>query len=149
MPRLYVLSGDHIGNTHDFESGAVLGRGKTADVVLGDPSVSREHARIELRGDEWTVIDLGSSNGVRVDDQRVSEAALYDGAMLVLGELELRFGITLRVESTKPGARHSPPSPASPPAAERVAETTFSSLSFISKFFSVAKIFICNNCFFF
>jgi len=119
MPRLYVLSGDHIGNTHDFESGAVLGRGKTADVVLHDPSVSRQHARIERQDDQWTVIDLGSSNGLRVDGQRVTEAALYDGAILVLGELELRFGLTIRIEGTKPAA------PPSPSPAERVAETTF------------------------
>jgi hypothetical protein len=118
MPRLYVLSGDDIGATHDFESGAVLGRGKAADVVLAAPSVSRQHARIELQGDEWVVVDLGSSNGIRVDDRRVTEAALYDGAMLVLGELELRFGIAQPAEGAKPGDRPSP--------VRRVAETTFS-----------------------
>ncbi len=119
MPRIYVLSGDFIGATHDFESGAVLGRGKTADVVLGAPSVSREHARIELRDDEWIVIDLGSSNGLRVGGRRVSEAVLHDGSVLVLGDLELRFGLSEGGDSGRPQDRPAP-SPA-----RSVTETTF------------------------
>lgn len=47
--------------------GAVLGRSRDCDVVLGDSNVSRRHAEIRPSGSGWVVEDLGSTNGVRVN----------------------------------------------------------------------------------
>jgi hypothetical protein len=71
---------------------ALVGRDPTCDVVVSDGSVSRKHARLELRGDTWTVVDQGSANGTFVDSQRIVESAIRAGQ-------ELRFGaIAFRVE---------------------------------------------------
>ena len=51
---------------------AVLGRSREADCVLSDPNVSRQHAELR-RGStgDWQIVDLGSTNGIKVNDRRV------------------------------------------------------------------------------
>jgi hypothetical protein len=72
--------------------GIVIGRGNDADLRIDDPGVSRRH--IEIRVEEAqdlggapriTVLDLGSTNGVLVNDKRVERAALADGATIKIG----------------------------------------------------------------
>ena len=66
--------------------GATLGRGDRADLVLADTAVSAEHARVQRAGRRWTVTDLGSTNGTRVNDAVVRKHAhLADGDVLTLG----------------------------------------------------------------
>jgi hypothetical protein len=50
--------------------GATIGRSRECDIVLADSNVSRKHAEIRPRGDGWTVTDLGSTNGVRVNGRQ-------------------------------------------------------------------------------
>ena len=71
----------------------VLGRSREADIVVDDPNVSRRHA--ELRGDDgaWTVRDLGSTNGIKVNGRRVEQASLSPGDDLVLGTTHLTFEV--------------------------------------------------------
>jgi hypothetical protein len=70
----------------------LVGRDATCDMVVSDGSVSRKHARLERRGDNWMVVDQGSANGTFVDSQRIVESALQSGQ-------ELRFGaVSYRVE---------------------------------------------------
>lgn len=101
--RLFVLSGRLLGTDHRFEGEAVLGRGPSADVRLRDASVSREHARLVPEAGGWRLIDLGSSNGTWVKDERVEDALLEDRAEFRLGSLSLR----IRMDEEAPAA--SPP----------------------------------------
>ena len=56
--RRYVLDGPV----------AVLGRSREADCVLNDPNVSRRHAELRRSSNgDWQVVDLGSTNGVKVN----------------------------------------------------------------------------------
>lgn len=71
-------------------SGTVLGRGVSADVVVPETSLSREHARFEYRAGGWTVIDLGSANGTLVEGWKVAESPLRDGQVLQLGRKVFR-----------------------------------------------------------
>jgi hypothetical protein len=91
MPTLYALGGPDVGQSWELMDGAVLGRNPDCVVVLHERSVSRRHARVELRGGTWWVVDMGSRNGLRVAGKRVSEAPLADHAEFVLGEVPLRF----------------------------------------------------------
>jgi Protein of unknown function (DUF3662)/FHA domain len=70
---------------------AVLGRSKRCDIVLPDPNVSRQHAEIRLEGDGHAVVDLDSTNGVKVNGREVKRAVLADGDRIELGSTELRF----------------------------------------------------------
>jgi pSer/pThr/pTyr-binding forkhead associated (FHA) protein len=62
-------------------SGPVMtvGRDESADIRVDEPLVSRLHARIERRGGDYVVLDLGSTNHTRVNGERVAERALAHG----------------------------------------------------------------------
>ena len=51
----------------------VVGRSTQVDVVVADNAVSRRHARLFRRGDDWLIEDLGSVNGTLVNGARVAE----------------------------------------------------------------------------
>lgn len=70
--RLTVRKGPDAGQQHSLIAGTVtLGRDPLADVVINDPEVSRQHARLIRRGDEFQLQDLGSTNGTFLDGQRL------------------------------------------------------------------------------
>ncbi len=70
---------------------SVLGRSKRCDIVLPDPNVSRQHAEIRLEGDGHAIVDLDSTNGVKVNGREVKRAVLAEGDRIELGSTELRF----------------------------------------------------------
>jgi pSer/pThr/pTyr-binding forkhead associated (FHA) protein len=70
--RLTIRRGPDAGQQHSLIADAVtLGRDPLADVVINDPEVSRQHARLIRRGDGFLVQDLGSTNGTFLDGQRL------------------------------------------------------------------------------
>ena len=72
--------------------GAVLGRSREADVHIDDANVSRKHAEVRPSGASWTVRDLGSTNGVKVNGRRIQCAqSLRDGDTITLGTSEIVF----------------------------------------------------------
>ena len=74
-------------------SGAVIGRSSSCDVVLDDPDVSRQHARISFEeGAGWFIEDLGSTNGVVVNGGRVDgRLRISIGDQIALGPVSGRF----------------------------------------------------------
>ena len=56
-----------------------VGRDETADIQVDEPLVSRLHARVERRGEDYVVIDLGSTNRTRVNGEAVHERVLANG----------------------------------------------------------------------
>jgi predicted component of type VI protein secretion system len=79
--RRNVLSGSRV----------VLGRSREADIVLQDANVSRRHA--EVRRDEggWQIVDLGSTNGIKVNGRRVDNQPLTPGDEITIGVTDLTF----------------------------------------------------------
>ncbi len=71
----------------------VIGRQSTNDVVLSDPNVSRRHAELRRNDENWTVVDLGSTNGTTVNGRTGPEHQLKDGDKLGFGTSELLFRI--------------------------------------------------------
>jgi hypothetical protein len=70
----------------------VVGSDPDADLVLADDTVSGRHAEIRPTARGWTVRDLGSTNGVVINDVRVGEAQLDERTRrLQLGESELEW----------------------------------------------------------
>ncbi len=78
-----VLSGNRV----------VIGRSRDCDVTLDDPTVSRRHAELRNHDGTWVVADLGSTNGVKVNGQRVNEASLGPGDELTFGLERLTFQV--------------------------------------------------------
>lgn len=70
---------------------ATIGRSADSTIRLADASVSRRHAEIRPSGDGWTVVDLGSTNGTRVNGVPVKERRLQDGDTVAAGDATLRF----------------------------------------------------------
>jgi DNA-binding NtrC family response regulator len=77
-------------------SGDLTTLGREADNSLSIPeaAVSRYHARIERRGTEWWVVDLGSTNGTVVGGYRVKEHRLVDHDLVRVGDSLFRFAAT-------------------------------------------------------
>lgn len=70
--------------------GLKIGRGSSADVVLSDSQISRTHCMVRLKENELHVIDLSSTNGTFVDDERISEETVLPvGSTLRVGNISL------------------------------------------------------------
>jgi hypothetical protein len=69
----------------------VIGRSPECEITIVDSNVSRRHAEIQPRGDGFVVVDLGSTNGTRVNGVRVSERELQDGDELAFGNTRMIF----------------------------------------------------------
>jgi Protein of unknown function (DUF3662)/FHA domain len=75
--------------------GGTIGRSRDCDVVLDDAGISRRHAEIRPGPDGWTVADLGSTNGVRVNGAEVRGAhTLAPGDHVELGSTEIVFEVS-------------------------------------------------------
>ncbi len=68
----------------------VIGRGRSADLAIAEPTISRAHAAIGYGEEGFFVQDLGSTNGTRVNGNRESQVSLHDGDEVQLGKLQLR-----------------------------------------------------------
>lgn len=68
-----------------------IGRVPESTIVLTDPNASRHHAEIALDGDSFELVDLGSTNGSKVNGEVISRQLLADGDELTFGTIRLRF----------------------------------------------------------
>ena len=73
----------------------VIGRGRSADLVIVEPTISREHAEIGFDGQGFFVRDLGSTNGTQINGQRTDRQTLKDGDEIHMGRLVIE--VTLPV----------------------------------------------------
>ena len=87
-----------------------IGRGGDNDLVLPDVSVSRRHASLRREADGWHVHDLGSTNGVLVNEVAVKKAALRSGDRVKVGIFEFSLEGD-EVKTAAPVAQPVAPSP--------------------------------------
>jgi hypothetical protein len=86
---LAVLEGQDSGHIYSIDRPrTIIGRGE-ADIVINDSEISRQHAAIEVQGPRVVVKDLGSTNGVFVNDVKVSQAEIENRAEFRLGATRL------------------------------------------------------------
>ncbi len=89
------------GPEQEYELGKsriTLGRSNTNDIILTDNRVSRNHARLECSPAGCTLVDLGSSNGSLVNDQRIQRMILHPGDLITLGSHKLRYEVSALTE---------------------------------------------------
>ncbi len=77
----------------DLRADTSIGRTEGNDLILNHPSVSRKHARLESRNNKWWIIDLKSTNGVKVNGNVVTEAQINAGDSIHIGSVQLEVKV--------------------------------------------------------
>lgn len=92
---LAVIFGANSGQIYQLtKPRVILGRGAGCDIQLPDSEVSRRHAMLEIRQDEATISDLGSTNGTYVEGVRVESTTIASHQEFSLGTTTLMFIVT-------------------------------------------------------
>ena len=92
MPKLKIVSGEQEKHEVPVWSDMTIGRLSQCDLILGEPGVSRQHARIEERDGRWTIRDLGSQNGTFVNGREIqAEEPLREGDQIQIAEFDMVF----------------------------------------------------------
>jgi pSer/pThr/pTyr-binding forkhead associated (FHA) protein len=81
--KVYYLIGKRI----------IIGRANTADIQIVDTKISREHAEISFAGEGYSITDLGSPNGVIINDKKIKQKQLLDGEKIVIGQTVFKYNI--------------------------------------------------------
>ncbi len=90
--RLVCLTGSNKGESYVLlGSRIVIGRSEKADIRLNDTKASREHAEVTKVGESWVVTDLGSQNGVFINDRKITQEAISEADKLIVGQTVFKF----------------------------------------------------------
>ena len=89
---LVALNGSHKGEDFVLRIGKnVIGSAADVDVCLTDKKISRKHATIRFEAGDFQIVDLDSSNGTHVNDEKVQKHDLIDNDIIKLGDIEFEF----------------------------------------------------------
>ena len=94
MPRIVIHDKEHEARVFEItgDRPVSIGRAKSSDMMLDDPSVSRVHAVIRATLDgQWQIVDRGSANGVNVNGTATKETLLRPNDEILIGVYRLRF----------------------------------------------------------
>jgi pSer/pThr/pTyr-binding forkhead associated (FHA) protein len=101
----------------------LVGRHEECDIQLNSRKVSRKHCVLAQVGEALVVRDLGSTNGVRINGERVEEGRLKTGDELTIGNFKYQVHVDQRRDAPKqlapgesPGAERSQAAESSPGA---------------------------------
>jgi hypothetical protein len=110
MPRLVAQSPEFTGQTFDLSGAEItVGRVESNKVQIEHASVSGHHAVLKLDAMDYVIKDLESTNGTRINGERVTEQKLRRNDILRLGNIELLYD-----------SEHAPPGEPMPSPSERV-----------------------------
>ncbi|MBA3385866.1 MAG: FHA domain-containing protein [Chthoniobacterales bacterium] len=110
MSKLILWPGGPSSITHELKEELItIGRSPNNVIPINDPSVSGHHAQLHQVGETFHLQDLDSTNGTRVNGEKVTSIALRVGDRIIFGKVEARFEGQAIAEA--------PPLPVSPEAA--------------------------------
>ncbi len=92
-PQASPLTLVYLGERHPVTKDRfVIGRGKqSSDLTLKDPNVSRQHAMIEFQNGVYFMVDMGSTNGVEYNGQRIARKQIGEGDVFRICDHDLLF----------------------------------------------------------
>lgn len=92
-PALVIRAGGgRVGESFEVDRDHMtIGRRPDSDVFLDDVTVSRDHALLVHRGDDWYLDDCGSLNGTYVNRSRIESHRLEEGDEVQIGKYKLTF----------------------------------------------------------
>jgi two-component system, cell cycle response regulator len=89
---LVVVYGTELGRRIVLDQTSfTIGRSSRRDLFIDEEAVSRKHAEIARSKGQYSIYDLRSRNGTRVNDVRVTERVLVDGDRIQIGQTILAF----------------------------------------------------------
>ena len=90
---LAVLTGTKAGSQYPVPTDRriVMGRSKDCDIHIDDRDTSRRHASLQPFGDEFYLLDMGSTNGTQVNGSPVEKRLLRHGDKITIGKHILQF----------------------------------------------------------
>ncbi len=92
MASLFVIQGIDQGARFELDDDTYhIGRDATNTIQLHDQEVSRHHADLRRQGEQYSLTDLGSSNGTYVNSRRVESHELASGDRVQIGKTLLLF----------------------------------------------------------
>ena len=92
IPMLHGTKGPTKGLEIELQDGDNdIGRDPALYLVIDDPSVSRQHARLTVEAGRFTVVDMRSSNGTFVNNRRIESQDIKSGDIVRFGNLEFEF----------------------------------------------------------
>ena len=84
--KLVALTGRHAGMEYSLDRDCVtMGRGPGVDFAFDDPAMSRQHAAVDYADGGFRIRDLGSTNGLRINGNRVQAEEIKHGDRLEVG----------------------------------------------------------------
>jgi len=90
--RIVAMTGPAAGTAWEIRGDRItIGRGPGVDLAFDDSAMSRQHAVIELDDEVFQLQDLGSTNGLRVNGNRVHVHTLKHGDRIELGTHLFQF----------------------------------------------------------
>jgi len=92
---LVIRSGPRVNQQLKLHAGSnIIGRdGRKSQLVVEEPSVSGEHAKIRFENGVFVIYDLASTNGTYVNGHRVEKQRLMDNDLIRLGRMEFVFKV--------------------------------------------------------
>jgi len=101
---------DSWGCAHAIGDGTRIGRDPRVELAVLHASVSSEHATMKVANDKWTIVDNSSRNGTEVDDTRITEQELANGAQIRFGDVRFYFWNTPlpKMEAPRGSGRTAP-----------------------------------------
>jgi len=97
---IQVATGPSKGASRPFATRVLIGRSKKCDLIIDDPTVSREHLRVERSEIGYVAVNLNAKNFTLLNGKEISSATVRDGDILQLGDTTLK--LTLREDSFAP-----------------------------------------------
>ncbi|MGE4141040.1 MAG: FHA domain-containing protein [Planctomycetota bacterium] len=92
MARIIVIKPDKTRTEYQLDARLItIGRTPANNIQIDDGAASRKHCLIKAVGEAWTLVDLGSANGTKVNGERVKEWDLTDGDRIKIGKTVLAF----------------------------------------------------------
>lgn len=91
---LAVIAGPDAGKMFQIEKPRVVIGREEVDLVLDDPEISRQHAALEVRGEQVSLLDLGSTNGTLVGEEAIREVVIENQGEFTVGGSTLMLIVT-------------------------------------------------------
>ncbi len=100
MPKLISKSPEFEGKVFELSNDVVtVGRTDANEIEISHPSISSNHAELRKEGGDYKLVDLGSTNGSRVNDEKITEANLRKGDIVMIGNILFAYDSEVEVEA--------------------------------------------------